>query len=132
MPLPQIEIDSPTQNSSEKATQYVNGDDLMPPMLDKDGHATGPPIEMVDGEPMPTVGRGTEIKEGMTVEVEEAIATRFVKALHFAATRGRIHDVLQFNNGGSALGVIAWNFMEYLPFRRMVWCSLPPLVIYLA
>lgn len=45
--------------------------------------------------------------------------TPFHKHLHSAATKGRIHDVLQFNNGAGRLGVTAWNFMEYLPFRRM-------------
>lgn len=43
----------------------------------------------------------------------------FNKYLHFAATRGRIHDVLQFGNGASRYSVISWNIMEYLPFRRM-------------
>lgn len=45
--------------------------------------------------------------------------TVFHKHLHSAATKGRIHDVLQFNNGVSSMGVASWNFMEYLPFRRM-------------
>jgi hypothetical protein len=45
--------------------------------------------------------------------------TPFHKHLHSAATQGRIHDVLQFNNGAGRLGVASWNFMEYLPFRRM-------------
>lgn len=45
--------------------------------------------------------------------------TKFHRHLHSAATRGRIHDVLQFRNGASRLSVISWNLMEYLPFRRM-------------
>jgi len=45
--------------------------------------------------------------------------SRFHHALHMAATKGKIHDVLQFNNGVSKLSVISWNIMEYLPFRRM-------------
>ncbi|KAI8935647.1 hypothetical protein NX059_007173 [Plenodomus lindquistii] len=45
--------------------------------------------------------------------------TPFHKHLHSAATQGRIHDVLQFNNGAGHAGVISWNIMEYLPFRRM-------------
>lgn len=43
----------------------------------------------------------------------------FHRHLHCAATQGRIHDVLQFNNGASSAGVVSWNIMEYLPFRRM-------------
>jgi hypothetical protein len=45
--------------------------------------------------------------------------TDFHYRYHFAATKGRIHDVLQFNNGASAMSVVSWNIMEYLPFRRM-------------
>ncbi|KAF1846023.1 uncharacterized protein K460DRAFT_366867 [Cucurbitaria berberidis CBS 394.84] len=45
--------------------------------------------------------------------------TPFHKHLHNAATKGRIHDVLQFNNGAPSTSVISWNIMEYLPFRRM-------------
>ncbi|KAL6706921.1 hypothetical protein ACN47E_005064 [Coniothyrium glycines] len=45
--------------------------------------------------------------------------TPFHKHLHSAATKGRIHDVLQFKNGAGRFGVASWNLMEYLPFRRM-------------
>ncbi|KAF2133922.1 hypothetical protein P153DRAFT_330549 [Dothidotthia symphoricarpi CBS 119687] len=45
--------------------------------------------------------------------------TKFHRHLHYATTQGRMHDVLQFNNGVSATSVISWNIMEYLPFRRM-------------
>ncbi|KAF2669630.1 hypothetical protein BT63DRAFT_479423 [Microthyrium microscopicum] len=44
----------------------------------------------------------------------------FHRKLHLATTKGKIHDTLCFGNIGiSASSVIAWNFMEYLPFRRM-------------
>ncbi|TID27505.1 hypothetical protein E6O75_ATG00272 [Venturia nashicola] len=45
--------------------------------------------------------------------------SNFQRLLTQAATRGRIHDVLQFNQGASPLSVLSWNIMEYLPFRRM-------------
>jgi hypothetical protein len=45
--------------------------------------------------------------------------TEFHKRWHFAATKGRIHDVLQFGNGANRMSVISWNIMEYMPFRRM-------------
>lgn len=48
-----------------------------------------------------------------------AADTEFARIHHFAATRGRIHDVLQFNNGAGHVGVASWNAMEYMPFRRM-------------
>ena len=34
-------------------------------------------------------------------------------------TRGKIHDCLQLNNGIGHVGVLGWNVMEWLPFRRM-------------
>jgi hypothetical protein len=43
----------------------------------------------------------------------------FHKKLHAAATGGKIHDILCFDNGIGPFSVAAWNFMEYLPFRRM-------------
>ncbi|KAF1965781.1 hypothetical protein BU23DRAFT_593527 [Bimuria novae-zelandiae CBS 107.79] len=45
--------------------------------------------------------------------------TKFLQHLHFAATCGRIYDVLQFDNGASRFEIISWNVMEYLPFRCM-------------
>ena len=118
MPVPQIEVESPMLELSAKDTEYIRSDDLMPPMLDRQGHALQP-VEMVNGEPMPTAGLIEQQEQDISPEAEQARGSRFIKALHFAATRGRIHDVLQFNNGTSALSVLAWNFMEYLPFRRM-------------
>ncbi|KAI9884214.1 MAG: hypothetical protein M1823_004007 [Watsoniomyces obsoletus] len=43
----------------------------------------------------------------------------FVEALELAATHGRIHDCLSFNNGLPASSVLSWKIMEFLPFRRM-------------
>ena len=39
--------------------------------------------------------------------------------LHTGATKGCMHDVLRLKNGTTMLGVVAWNIMEHLPFRRM-------------
>ena len=39
--------------------------------------------------------------------------------LHDAATRGKLHDCLEFNNGLPRNSVLSWRIMEYLPFRRM-------------
>lgn len=47
------------------------------------------------------------------------LTSKFHKHYHHASTKGRIHDVLQFNNGLGHMSVISWNIMEYLPFRRM-------------
>lgn len=51
--------------------------------------------------------------------VDTPVKSRYQHLLDFSATKGQIHDVLQFNNGAGAIGVISWNLMEYLPFRRM-------------
>lgn len=50
---------------------------------------------------------------------KHAPTSPFLEALETAATRGRIHDCLSFNNGLSAASVFSWRIMEYLPFRRM-------------
>jgi len=44
---------------------------------------------------------------------------RFVEQLHSACTRGKIHDPLQRKQGTPTAGVLSWNIMEFLPFRRM-------------
>ena len=45
--------------------------------------------------------------------------TKLHHHLHKGATEGRMHDSLKFKNGTPATGVLAWNIMEHLPFRRM-------------
>lgn len=53
------------------------------------------------------------------LEPEPPKQSEFHRALHAAATRGRLHDCLKFKNGLSAMSVISWKMMEYMPFRRM-------------
>lgn len=45
--------------------------------------------------------------------------SRFQTHLETAATKGVLHDCLEFNNGLAAGSVISWKLMEYMPFRRM-------------
>ena len=52
-------------------------------------------------------------------ETAHARRDRLHRHLHTAATLGRIHDSLKFKNGTPSTGVVAWNIMEHLPFRRM-------------
>jgi hypothetical protein len=40
-------------------------------------------------------------------------------ALEKAATKGVMHDCLQFGQGSPGFTVVSWRFMEYLPFKRM-------------
>lgn len=53
------------------------------------------------------------------LEPETRTQSAFHKTLHAAATKGVLHDCLEFNNGLSATSVLSWKIMEYLPFRRM-------------
>lgn len=43
----------------------------------------------------------------------------FQIAIETAATKGKIHDALEFGQGLGWFSVICWTIMEYLPFRRM-------------
>lgn len=45
--------------------------------------------------------------------------SKFLEALHVAATKGKLHDCLEYNNGLPVTSVLSWKMMEYLPFRRM-------------
>ncbi|MCJ1430261.1 hypothetical protein MMC29_008178 [Sticta canariensis] len=53
------------------------------------------------------------------LQPEEPNRSDFHRTLHGAATKGMLHDCLEFNNGLSHLSVLSWKIMEYLPFRRM-------------
>lgn len=45
--------------------------------------------------------------------------SEFHRKLHVAATKGVLHDCLEFKNGLPATSVLSWKIMEYMPFRRM-------------
>ena len=51
--------------------------------------------------------------------LSEAVGSPFRRALESAATRGVLHDCLEFNQGLPHTSVMSWRIMEYLPFRRM-------------
>ncbi|KAL8931604.1 MAG: hypothetical protein Q9211_006847, partial [Gyalolechia sp. 1 TL-2023] len=53
------------------------------------------------------------------LEPEAPKASEFHQRLHNAATKGVLHDCLQFNNGLPHGSVLSWKMMEFLPFRRM-------------
>jgi hypothetical protein len=111
--------------------------------LDAQNQAGVPTIEIDPGSPPPTSDtvetNGTkDVTNGITNGITNGAIkkdvidadnfashhhtpadTEFNKFFHFAATKGRIHDVLQFKNGASGASVVSWNIMEYMPFRRM-------------
>ena len=53
------------------------------------------------------------------LEPEPPQMSEFHKRLHHSATKGVLHDCLEFNNGLPPLSVLSWKIMEYMPFRRM-------------
>ena len=53
------------------------------------------------------------------MEPEEPKKSEFHQTLYTAATKSKLHDCLEFNNGLSVMSVISWRMMEWLPFRRM-------------
>ena len=67
-----------------------------------------------DGRTSPTDERDSE-----PLRQVSSITSPFRKALKLGATKGKIHDCLEFGQGLPPVAVIGWNFMEYLPFRRM-------------
>lgn len=76
-------------------------------------HVNG--IDKVSDEPAPD-------KEEMVFKDDDVALDDlpiFHRKLRLSGNHGKVHDVLRFKNGVNGLGVLAWNFMEYLPFRRM-------------
>lgn len=53
------------------------------------------------------------------MEPKKPAKSIFQQNLETAATRGVLHDCLEFRNGLPAGSVISWKMMEYMPFRRM-------------
>ncbi len=53
------------------------------------------------------------------MQPEEPKQSKFHRTLHVAATKGTLHDCLEYGGGLGVLSVISWKMMEYLPFRRM-------------
>lgn len=53
------------------------------------------------------------------LQPEEPKQSEFHKLLHTAATKGILHDCLEFGGGLGRTSVLSWRIMEYLPFRRM-------------
>ena len=54
---------------------------------------------------------------GMDPEISRK--SEFQQTLIRAATKGVLHDCLEFNNGLSFTSVLSWKMMEWMPFRRM-------------
>ena len=105
-----------------------------PPLgTDKNGPQLGSRMNGTNGIHNTNGFNGAEKKDGLPKRIVDAdsiasyqrqpLDSRFHQKLHYAETKGRMHDVLQLHNGVSALSVFSWNVMEYLPFRRMDLCE---------
>ena len=83
------------------------------------------PVPEVQVEPAtPSVSRNPPSEQHVSgwqpgFEPENPKKKEFHDVLHTAATRGVLHDCLEFNNGLGHTSVLSWKMMEYLPFRRM-------------
>lgn len=87
-------------------------------------HGFDIPEVQVIGSPGSENGRGfpqgsSDEKAQPEEPSESTPKSEFLAALHKAATRGKLHDCLEFNNGLPFTSVLSWKIMEYLPFRRM-------------
>lgn len=118
----------------EESTASHNRRQTVVPSIEIDPGSPQPALDLGTSRPQPqsnedsgtasvpssgTTKTGWTDDENVLNHHREHPDTPFHNHLHNAATKGRIHDVLQFNNGAGHLGVASWNFMEYLPFRRM-------------
>ena len=83
------------------------------------------PVPEVQVEPAtPSVFRNPPSEQQISgwqpgFDPENSKKQEFHDVLHTAATKGVLHDCLEFNNGLSHTSVLSWKMMEYLPFRRM-------------
>lgn len=68
----------------------------------------------------PVVAQGSSDEKALAEQWSELTPkSAFLVALHVAATKGKLHDCLEYNNGLPVTSVLSWKMMEYLPFRRM-------------
>ena len=84
------------------------------------GHIQGPSVPQVQvtGAESPDISRSKNERSSTNVD-RGSLQSAFRQALIDSATTSTLHDCLVFGGGLKAGGVIWWNFMEYLPFRRM-------------
>lgn len=68
----------------------------------------------------PGSAQGRSDEKAQAEQASEAtLKSKLLEALHVAATKGKLHDCLDYNNGLPGTSVLSWKMMEYLPFRRM-------------
>lgn len=98
--------------------------------IPKDEHNPLPVIEVSVTSPSPKDDeKGMEqnpngIQNGASTPALNSNGTQrgkqnFKDTILEAATKGMLHDCLEFGKGLPAASVASWKFMEWIPFRRM-------------
>lgn len=89
-------------------------------------HEQGPPLPTVEvtAPSQPDLFRSPHSEHELPgwhagLAPERPQMSEFHKRLHYSATKGVLHDCLQFRNGLPPSSVLSWKIMEYMPFRRM-------------
>ncbi|CAL8575533.1 hypothetical protein XPA_001452 [Xanthoria parietina] len=89
-------------------------------------HEQGPPVPTVEvtAPSQPDLFRSPHSEHELPgwhagLAPEPPQMSEFHKRLHYSATKGVLHDCLQFRNGLPPSSVLSWKIMEYMPFRRM-------------
>ncbi|MCJ1398076.1 hypothetical protein MMC11_001273 [Xylographa trunciseda] len=82
------------------------------------GHIHNPSVPQVQVTGAESPG-GSKIEAPPANPDHGSARSAFHQALIESATTSALHDCLVFGGGLKAGGVLWWNFMEYLPFRRM-------------
>lgn len=88
--------------------QKVKASNLFPPEQSLDP-AKDTPFLQIDGQPVLNVD---------AAKLSDEMAP-FREAVHRVATTSVVHDSLEFGGGLGWMSVLAWRFMEHIPFRRM-------------
>nr|KMM66532.1 hypothetical protein CPAG_02870 [Coccidioides posadasii RMSCC 3488] len=87
----------------------------MPSVVITDEHGASPADPDLECHPSDSNDNSNHALDIVGSMVDEEFHT----ALHSSSTQGHLHDCLEFGSGLSAISVIIWKIMEYLPFRRM-------------
>lgn len=87
-------------------------------------NARGPPVPEVQVTEPPDLFRNPHSEHDASgwvpgLQPSSPPPSAFRQHLHTAATRGVLHDCLEYNNGLGRFSVLSWKIMEYMPFRRM-------------
>ena len=87
----------------------LKNSNLLPPELEPFNLSVNTPFIQVEGQP---------VQQSRPADQTTQLSS-FEEEMNEIATKSRIHDSLKKDGGLPLSAVAAWNFMEWLPFRRM-------------